>query len=123
VFRIKHCDGGWRSKEPAAYELSEETVKILKAAAVAVIAGGVIVALMAAVPQDRKGDSLVDKDHRTTWEYKVRSLEDPKMDPEKIFNDLGREGWEFAGAYRAPGSTGQFAYHHDYAVFKRPIAK
>jgi hypothetical protein len=99
------------------------TVKILKAAAVAMTAVGVGVVLMAAARQERKGESIAEKDHRTTWEYKIRSFDDPKMDAEKTFNELGRDGWEFAGAYRSPGSSGQFAYPYDYAVFKRPIAK
>jgi hypothetical protein len=98
-------------------------MRVSRTLATAVFAAAAVILLMAATLQDRKGESPVDKEHRTTWEYKVRSLEDSKPDAEKTFNELGREGWEFVGAYRAPGSTNQFAVTYDYAVFKRPSAK
>lgn len=50
----------------------------------------------------------------TLWEYKAVSQSEAR-DIEALFNELGREGWE----YVALGSAGLKGHH----IFKRPIKR
>jgi hypothetical protein len=65
-------------------------------------------------PQDRSRDLLPGQEPRSQWEYKI--LGDAYQSSEKLqqaFNELGADGWEYAGPIRL------FEALKDCAVFKR----
>lgn len=74
--------------------------------------------LKAAKTQDRTRDLLPGQEPRPQWEYKVIELNFTLKvaDYEKQFNELGKEGWEYAGAFG-------FKEPPEKAVFKKVVKK